>query len=291
MLPTIPRFGIGDNLGTAGGSIPAYRIVSHLGTGGAGRIYQARILASNEMVVLKTPKTWRHVFDLFQEARYTVREAFPHVARLRDVDCTYMPDLQCDLPFIVMDGYSVSLFRRLTEQGPIDLCDGLRWLAECARGLQASQLVHRDLKPENILLDDQQRAWVCDFGLALPASPLVRKKMGLRINGVVGTMAYMSPEQIYEAADIDVRADIYALGLILYEMSTGRPGHPLYNERKMSEQEYLRLVCDVEVPWRDVRVDAVAEIVKVCTAKKRCERYADYWALLDAIEEAMATLR
>ncbi len=284
---SIPALQPGEGLGSGGAAAVAYRITGVIGCGGSGRVYRAQALADGRDLALKLPRTWECTEDLFHEARYAGGPDLPHLATIRRVDHAWRAGLGLDLPFLVMDAYRSSLYQRLLAGVP-PRAQAVRWIREAALALQASGLVHRDLKPENLLLDEHDRLHVSDFGIAIPVNPFVRSRAGIAIMGVVGTAIYLSPEQIYEADDIDQRADIYALGLVLAELLTGVPAQPRFTGSR-DQGHYLERLLKHEVDWRALPDPALAEVVRHCTAKARRERYPDYWALLadlDAYGEA-----
>lgn len=192
--PGIPPLVVGSSLtGNAGDT---YAIRRLLGTGGAGRVYLAQEGEGGPPVVVKVPRGWRQVEDLFAEARHTLQVELPHMARVRRVRITQRSDPPraddpLPVPILVMDAYRCSLYEVLLTEGPILPEEALRWTGELAEALQASQLLHRDVKLENVLLDDQRQVWLCDWGLAIPANPEVRRRQDLRIDGIVGTSSQL----------------------------------------------------------------------------------------------------
>ena len=108
--------------------------------------------------------------------------------------------------------------RRLTPREALGLmpqiCEGLEYA-------HAEGIVHRDIKPENILLDQKGRVKIADFGLSKLLDPAPQAVQLTQADHVLGTMHYMSPEQLENPLAVDCRADIYSLGIVLYEMITG----------------------------------------------------------------------
>jgi serine/threonine-protein kinase len=192
-----------------------FRVVALLGRGGMGEIYRADDLKLGQPVALKfvrgvlSPERLRR---LYAEVSLGRQVAHPSVCRLYDV---MEVDGQTFLAMEYVDGEDLaSLLARIgrlpadkAQEIVRDLCAGLAAVHE--RGI-----VHRDLKPANVMIDGRGRARLTDFGLAL-----ARETPGA--GGFAGTPAYMSPEQL-AGAEVTPRSDLYALGLIAYEMATGR---------------------------------------------------------------------
>jgi serine/threonine protein kinase len=292
MLPLLPcgcdlRLDDINGFSAAPAILGEYRIRRRLGSGGGGCAYLAGGRHGREVVV-KTPRAWSNVPELFQEARCLAGPPLPHIARPLALALCRLPGVGPAVPVLVLEAYAGSLADRLADAGRIAPPLAARWIDQLATALAASGLLHRDLKPENVLLDAADQAWLCDFGLALPASPLVRQRIACVSIGHIGTPIYMAPEQIYQAADIDERADIYALGLLLFELLTGELAHPLHREGQ-SELDYLESLLLAEVPWQRVADPGLAAVVRRCTAKRRRERYADHGALRVALAAARTT--
>lgn len=197
-----------------------YRIDGLLGIGGMGMVYRAFDLDLQVAVALKLLRpelsSRAEAFDRFRQEVLLARQvSSPHVLRIHDIA------RDGERWFISMDLIEgASLDQRLTELGPLPLEEALRIAADLARGLQAAHaqgVIHRDLKPSNILLDGHGRACIADFGIArsLRSSGLTRS------GSVIGTPDYLSPEQA-RGQPVDARSDLYALGLVLYEMLSGR---------------------------------------------------------------------
>jgi serine/threonine-protein kinase len=195
-----------------------YRIIALLGRGGMGEVYRADDLKLGNAVALKflPPSLERDIglLDRFHaEVRNARQIAHPNVCRVYDIGEI---DGRHYFTMEYIDGEDLaSLLRRigrLPHDKAVELGHQL-----CA-GLAAAHdvgLLHRDLKPANIMIDGRGRARITDFGLALRADEAGAVKE------FAGTPAYMAPEQLSGGA-ASVRSDIYALGLILYEMFTGK---------------------------------------------------------------------
>jgi Tol biopolymer transport system component len=214
----------------AGARLGPYEIIAPLGAGGMGEVYRARDTRLDRTVALKIlpasveRDTERH--ERFRrEARAISRLTHPHICTLYDVG------EQDGVDFLVMEYLAGETLAHRLLRGPLPLEDVLRMGGELAGALDAAHregLTHRDLKPANIMLTPGG-AKILDFGLAkwthpdvLNSDALATINPSLTQTGVViGTIQYMAPEQT-EGKPADARSDLFALGAILYEMTTGR---------------------------------------------------------------------
>lgn len=197
-----------------------FRIESLLGVGGMGVVYRATDLALDVPVAVKLLRpelAYRtDSFERFRSELLLARQVSnPHVVRIHDL-ARHDDHWLISMDFV--DG--ASLDRVLDRDGAFAVEDALRIARQLAEGLAAAHakgVVHRDLKPANVLLDSGGNAYISDFGVArsLSTSGLTRS------GAVIGTPDYLSPEQA-RGDTVDGRSDLYALGLILYEMLTGK---------------------------------------------------------------------
>lgn len=213
-----------------GKTISHYRILAKLGVGGMGVIYRANDLRLNRQVAVKfaseelqTTSALRECF--LSEARAASAVSHPNVCRLYDIgEFAYRP-------FLVMELLEGRTLRELIG-APLALEAFLNLAIQIADGLQAvnsSGIVHRDIKPSNIHVSGVGCVKILDFGLAEFANAPVRLKSNSaerprqQVGGpdrALGTLPYMSPEQIL-GESLDTRADLFSLGVVLYEMLTG----------------------------------------------------------------------
>lgn len=198
-----------------------YQIVSELGKGGMATVYLAHDPFFDRDVAVKVLPHDLLEADTFR-ARFE-REA-KIVGALENPAIVPVYDFGEDhgQPFIVMRFMSNgSLLNQLDANAQLSLAETIKMVQRMSIALSdahANGVVHRDLKPENILYDKRKLAYLSDFGVA----KLAQASVELTASGVVGTPAYMSPEQAMGQQNIDGRSDIYTLGLIVYEILTGK---------------------------------------------------------------------
>jgi serine/threonine protein kinase len=201
---------IGDKLGP-------YEILALIGAGGMGDVYKARDSRLDRIVAIKVSKTeFSERFE--REARAVAQLNHPNICQLYDVGPNYL----------VME-----LIEGVPLKGPLPLDQTLKCASQICGALDAAHkkgITHRDLKPANILVT-KTGIKLLDFGLAKiaqPAKPLDDATLTMALTGkneIVGTLYYMSPEQLQAQAtgqEIDARSDIFSFGLVLYEMVTGK---------------------------------------------------------------------
>ncbi len=202
---------------------PQLEILELVGQGGMGAVYKARQTKLDRLVALKIlPPEWgsdpAFAERFTREGRALARLNHPHIVAVHDFGETG------GLFYLLMEYVDGGNLRQLLQAGPLppeqalavipQLCDALEYAHE-------EGIVHRDVKPENILLDRKGRVKIADFGLA---KLLGRPRAEFTLTGsqqVMGTLDYMAPEQRSRPQEIDHRADIYALGVVFYEMLTG----------------------------------------------------------------------
>ena len=198
-----------------------FRIDGLLGIGGMGVVYQATDIALGVRVAVKVLRnevaSRPDAFERFRQELLLSRQvSSPHVVRIHDI-AQHQGRWLISMDLIEGE----PLDKVLDARGPLPVDEAIGIARQIALGLSAAhtrQVIHRDLKPSNILLDAGGSAYISDFGIArsLGTSGLTRT------GAIVGTPDYLSPEQA-RAAPVDGRSDLYALGLLLYEMLVGQP--------------------------------------------------------------------
>ncbi len=208
-----------------------FHVLAPIGKGGMGTVYLARDSRSDLLVALKVlpPKRAREEDRLLARFRREMevcrRVAHPNLA------WTYEVGVCQGVYYIALEYIAgKTLYRLVTEEGPLDVPRAARLFAEVASALDHAHnqgVIHRDLKPSNIVITPHDHAKVLDLGLALVQgeAPADREVVGGQ-GYVVGTMDYIAPEQAENAARVDARSDIYSLGCTLYFALTGQPPFP-----------------------------------------------------------------
>ena len=259
-----------------GQTISHYKILSKLGEGGMGVVYKAEDTKLQRPVALKfLPSN-----SLSKEAKARfLREARAAAALQHPNICTvYEIDEADGRPFIVMAYLEGRELAMEIEEAPLGFERLLDLAIQAAQGIEeahANGVVHRDIKPANIMITSGGRAVVMDFGLALLASATSKLT---REGTTIGTSAYMSPEQT-TGEPLDWRTDIWSLGVLLYEMTTGQ--HPFKGHY---EQAVLySILNEAPEPVTALRTGApqpLEQIVNKCLAKRPGERYQQTSELL-----------
>jgi hypothetical protein len=260
--------------------IPGYEVEALLGRGGMGLVYKARHLRLNRLVALKMLITGAYAgpherarFQREAEAAASLRHA--HIVQVHDVgDHEGWPYFTMEF----LDGGSLSQALAGTQQPARQAAALVATLAEAMQVAHLGGIVHRDLKPANILLTADGKPKVADFGLArhFDGEP------GFTLSGTrIGTPSYMAPEQVIgKAGTIGPAADIYALGVLLYEMLTGRP--PFRGETAAETERQILNHEPVSPSRLNPKVPRDLETICLkCLSKEPQRRYASAAALAE----------
>jgi serine/threonine protein kinase len=203
-----------------GHTISHYEILEHLGSGGMGAVYKARDVKLDRVVALKflPPELGR---DSEAKQRFMDEARAPSSLQHENICVVYDIDETDDSRmFISMEYLEGETLKEKLEAGPLSVQEAVRITSQAARGLaraHESGIIHRDVKPANIIITKDRTVKLLDFGLAKAVSRPLLTKSG----STLGTAAYMSPEQA-RGDPVDHRTDIWSLGVVLYEMVTGR---------------------------------------------------------------------
>jgi Flp pilus assembly protein TadD/tRNA A-37 threonylcarbamoyl transferase component Bud32 len=270
------RVEAGSTLGWSPGEGPRrfgrFEVLDLLGAGAFGSVYKARDSQLDRLVALKVPRAGSldgpESLDRFlREGRAVARLTHPHIVPVFEVG------QHEDMPFLISEFVQgVTLADSLTARRP-SFADAAKLVAALADALHYAHqqgVIHRDVKPNNVLLDAAGSPRLMDFGLA-------RREAGetaLTLEGqVVGTPAYMSPEQARgEGTRVDGRTDVYSLGVVLYELLTGEP--PFRGNLRML---LFQVLNDEPRPPRALNDRIPADLQTICLkamAKEQSRRYA-----------------
>ncbi len=256
-----------------------YKIRQEIGEGGMGTVYLAEQLQPvRRMVALKLIKPGmdsRNVLARFESERQALALMdHPNIARVLDAGTT-----ADGRPFFVMDLVKGIPITEYCDAHRLDLDARLALFRQVCSAVQHAHqkgIIHRDLKPSNILVeahDDKPVPKVIDFGLAKATSGmrLTEQSLFTAFGSVAGTPLYMAPEQArFNALDVDTRADIYALGVILYELLTGSTPIARESIQRAAIDEILRVVREVEPPTPSSRI-STSEALPSLAANRHVE--------------------
>ena len=202
-----------------GETLSHYQILAEVGRGGMGVVYRAKDTKLDRLVAIKVMRA--NVSDdpiykqrFLREARAVSRLQNPHICTIHEIAETEDGRL-----FLVMDYYEGETLARKILCGPLPLKEMLGFMEQLLDGLECAHqagIMHRDIKPANMMISKNGELRILDFGLAKPTDETMLTDPGL----IVGTLAYMAPEQARNE-EVDHRADLWAAGTVAYEMLTG----------------------------------------------------------------------
>ena len=262
-----------------GARLGPYEIVSALGAGGMGEVYRARDPRLGRDVAIKVlPGVFSadvnrlHRFE--QEARAAAALSHPNILAVLDIGT------DANAPFIVSELLEGETLRERVTAGPVAVRKAVQLALAIANGLTAAHekgILHRDLKPENIFVTGDNRAKILDFGLAKltqdpsAAGSSIVTAPATQPGVVLGTVGYMAPEQV-RGLPVDQRADLFALGAILYELLSGRRAFS-----RDTAPETMTAILNEDPPDLSAAAAAVppdlARIVNRCLEKRPSDRF------------------
>jgi serine/threonine-protein kinase len=268
-----------------------YQVERVLGVGGMGVVVAAKHLTLGERVAIKflLPQALARndvVARFLREGQAAARLRSEHVARVHDVG-----KLETGAPFLVMEYLDGSdLGAVIRDKGPLSIESAVDFVMQACEALaeaHAVGIIHRDLKPSNLFLikrlDGSPSIKLIDFGISkiqLPGAEGAEGEMTATAV-MMGSPLYMAPEQMASARDVDGRADIWSLGIILHTMLTGAPPF-----RAPSVMQVYELITQGAPPIRTLRKDVpegLEQAILKCLQKDRRQRYGSVAELADAI--------
>jgi eukaryotic-like serine/threonine-protein kinase len=291
----IPRAGAPAEM--EGMTIGLYRIVRELGTGGMGAVYEASqeqpVRRTVAVKIIRPGMDTERVIARFEAERQALAMMdHPNIARVLDAGST--PDSR---PYFVMELVRGAPITRFCREQHLGYRERLELLATVCQAIQHAHqkgIIHRDIKPSNVLVTTYDRRAVpkvIDFGLAKAIGPaLIENADFTGIGTILGTLPYMSPEQAGASLDVDTRTDVYALGVLLYELLTGTT--PIAKERLQgaAPAEVLRIIREEEPPRPSLRLSQAkgstsAPVASPSSRLKSALRQELDWMVMKALEK------
>jgi serine/threonine protein kinase len=250
--------------------IGKYEVIGELSRGGMGIIYKGyqRELDRHVAIKVVNPQLLEHaefVERFFREAKALARLNHPHIVQVYDAD------RDGSTVFMVMELVEGKSLRTLLKLGKLPSDESLRLIPQICDALDYAHsqgIVHRDIKPDNILITYRGEVKIADFGLAVLFTANADTPRLTSADVILGTYDYMAPEQRQGAANVDHRADLYALGVVMYEMLTGR-------------LPVGRVEAPSKVSGTDLRLDEIVFRALESDPQKR-------WARASQVKEAIA---
>ncbi len=262
-----------------------YQIAEKIGSGGMATVFKAYQPKLDRYVAIKVmhqniAQDPNFLARFEREARIVAKLDHPHIVPIYDFD-----EIEGQ-PYLVMKYVDGRTLKHILREGPLQPDQTLKIVREIGDALQYAHergILHRDIKPSNILIDARGHAYLTDFGLARIVQ---QGESTMSVDVMLGTPHYISPEQARGETDIDARTDVYSLGIVMYELITGRV--PFFGDTS-----YAIIHSQINNPPplpREINPDIPEEVEAVllrALAKDRHERYATPLDLVAAYEKAL----
>ncbi len=262
----------------AGQSIGPYKLLQKLGEGGMGVVYMAEqekpFRRRVALKVIRAEMNSAQVVARFEHERQALALMdHPNIARVLDAGVS-----PTGRPYFAMELVHGIPITKYCDQETLSLQDRLRLFISVCRAVQHAHqkgIIHRDLKPSNVIVglyDGQPIPKVIDFGVAKATGQrLIEQTMFTEVGQIIGTIEYMAPEQAeMNNLDIDTRADVYSLGVLLYELLTGSPPFASQVLRRAGWGEMLRIIKEVEPTKPSTKITSADDLPRVA-ANRRLE--------------------
>ena len=260
----------------AGTIIGPYKLLQEIGEGGFGTVFLADqskpIRRRVALKIIKLGMDTKQVIARFEAERQALALMdHPHIARVLDAGAT-----ETGRPYFVMEyvvGDSITAFADAHKLSVRERLELFNQACSAVQHAHQKGIIHRDIKPSNILVnmtDGRPFAKVIDFGIAkATAAPLTEKTLFTEHHQLIGTLEYMSPEQAEGLPDIDTRTDVYALGVLLYELLTGQTPIDGKRLRSAAWHEMRRIIKEEEPPAPSMRLSRnIYALAQVASARQ-----------------------
>ena len=259
------------------GSVVAgkYKLLQQIGRGGMGVVYMARqtepIRREVAVKIIQPGMDSQQVLARFEAERQALAMLdHPNVARVFDAGTTEQGQ-----PFFVMELIKGVPITQFCDENRLPVRERLNLFVDVCHAIQHAHqkgIIHRDVKPSNVLVamyDDRPIPKIIDFGVAKATTqPLTERTLFTQYGAIVGTLEYMSPEQAkFNALDIDTRTDVYALGVLLYELLTGSTPIERKRLRSAAFDEMLRIIREEEPPAPSRRLSSTHELPSIAAQR------------------------
>ena len=264
--------------------IGPYKLLQKLGEGGMGTVYLAEqqepVRRQVALKILKAGMDSAHVLGRFEQERQALALMdHPNIAKVFDagtIEAHGPPSVGSGRPYFAMElvkGVPITAFCDQEQLTPRQRLELMVPVCQAVQHAHQKGVIHRDLKPSNVLIalyDGRPVPKVIDFGIAKATGhKLTERTLFTEVGQMVGTLEYMAPEQAeLNNLDIDTRADIYALGGILYELLTGSPPFTGQQLRSAAFAEMLRMIREVEPPRPSTKLSSSAELPSIAAKRK-----------------------
>jgi TolB-like protein/Tfp pilus assembly protein PilF len=277
-----------------GETLSHYRILEQLGSGGMGDVYRAEDLLLGRSVALKTLRGEvgeDGMRRLLAEARAASALNHPNIAVVYETSEAEYEGRR--IGYIAMEYVDGATVASLLRRGPLDLDQALDIVEQTADALTEAHklgLVHRDIKPSNLMVTPAGRVKVLDFGVAQrrerhvagPDDVTRLTESFESVSGLVGTLPYMAPEQA-TGREVDGRADIFSLGVVIYELASGTPPFTGRNAAQLLQAILQQEVPPFPSPERDPRLPSIERLVRRMLERDPDRRFASFADVRDAI--------